>query len=375
MSDAPEMTQTISLPKAFSMAQKQHVTGDLVAARKIYERVAQVAPDHVDTLVMLASIDYRQGHDAQGKANLARAIDLTRAHVQRQPDDMRSRATLANFLLAQNRQGEAEALMDGLIMPLNPIRADPVEFNTRRETSIARGMPALVITTLPKSASESIWNKLAQGLGLAQCYFSLGLFPDCSVVPSRVVEAAKGGVAVKEHIGPTAHNVATLQNAGIDRLIVHHRDPRQAALSWAHFVRDDVGQRVMGPLWRKIVPPAAILDAGLEPTIDWCIEHYLPIQIRFLAGWQDIAARTQPPLSVLFMSFETFRTEPDSYFAQALDFYDIPRASFAADAEAETVHLRQGETQEWRHVFTEARRKRAWEAIPPEMAREFAWEY
>ncbi len=375
MSEAQTTTQTVSLTQAFSMAQTKHFAGDLDGARQIYERIARAAPDHVDTLVMLTSIDYRQGRDPQAQANLARAIDLTRAGVQRQPDDMRSRAALVNFLLAQNRRGEAEAMAAGLILPLNPIRSDPAEFSTRREKSIERGLPALVISTLPKSASESIWNKLAQGLGLAQCYFSLGLFPDCCLVPSRVVEAAKGGVAVKEHIGPTAHNLATLRDAGIDRLIVHHRDPRQAALSWAHFVRDDVGKRVMGPLWRKIVPPAGTLAASMEELIDWCLEHYLPLQIEFLAGWRTIAAQADPPLSVLFMSFESFLAEPETYFAEVLKFYDISRADFAADAKAETVHLRKGETEEWRSVFTEAQRKRAWEILPPEMARDYGWEY
>jgi len=375
LSNASATTQTVSLSKAFSLAQNKHFAGDLGGARKVYESIARAAPDHVDSLVMLASIDYREGRDAQGQAKLSRAIDLTRAGVQRQPDDMRSRAALVNFLLAQNRESEAESHARELILPLNPIRAEPVEFNTRRETSIARGLPTLVISTLPKSASESIWNKLAQGLGLAQCYFSLGLFPDCCLIPSRVAEAAKGGVAVKEHIGPTAHNIATLRDAGIDRLIVHHRDPRQAALSWAHFVRDDVGKRVMGPLWRKIVPPAGVLAAGMAELNDWCIDRYLPLQIEFLTGWRAVAAQADPPLSVLFMSFESFLSEPETYFAKVLDFYGIAQTDFVAGAKAETIHLRKGETQEWRGVFSEAQRKRAWEIIPPEMARDYDWEY
>ncbi len=375
MNDAQTTTQTVSLSQAFGMAQKKHRENDLAGARKIYQRISRLAPDHVDTLVMLASLDYREGRDAQGQASLARAVDLTRAKMQRLPEDMSARAALINFLLAQNRPGEAETLMEELVLPLNPVRSGPAEFSARRKKSIARGLPAMVITTLPKSASESIWNKLAQGLGLAQCYFSLGLFPDCCAIPSRVAQAAKGGVAIKEHIGPTAHNVAVLRGAGIDRLIVHHRDPRQAALSWAHFVRDDVGQRVMGPLWRKIVPPSGIMEAGLDATLDWCIEHYLPLQIRFLSGWQGIAAQADPPLSVLFMSFESFLAEPDAYFSKVLDFYDIPQSSYAAGAKAETVHLRQGQSDEWRQVFSQEQRDRAWEAIPPEMAREFAWSY
>ena len=374
LSQPQTTTRTMSLTQAYGLAQTKHVAGELDAARRIYEQVAGAKPDHIESLVMLASIAHRQGRDGEGRAKLAKAIDLLRAVVQRQPEDMRSRAMLTNLLLAQDRSGEAEALMAGLILPLNPMRADPEQFNARRSTSMARGLPTVIISTLPKSASESIWNRLTEGLGLAQCYLSLGLFPECCLVPSRVAEAAKGGVAVKEHIGPTAHNIATLQGAGIDRLIVHHRDPRQAALSWAHFARDDVAQRIMGPLWRKIVPPAEVLGADMAGLLDWCIDRYLPHQIAFLAKWREVAAQADPPLSVLFMSFESFLSAPDDYFARALEFYGIEASEFEAGAEAEVVHLRKGETDEWRGVFTEAQRERAWALIPPEMARAFGWE-
>jgi tetratricopeptide (TPR) repeat protein len=374
VTQAQTTTQSVSLAQAYTMAQTKHLSGDLDGARDVYERIARAKPDHVESLVMLASIAYRQGRDAEGRTSLAKAIDLSRAIVQRNGDDMRSRAALVNLLLAQERQGEAEALVAGLILPLNPMRANPEEFNARRDAGIARGLPTLIISTLPKSASESIWNKLTNGLGLAQCYISLGLFPECCLVPSRVKEAAKGGVAIKEHIGPSEHNIATLHNAGVDRLIVHHRDPRQAALSWAHFARDDVAKRIMGPLWRKIVPPAQVLAGDLPRLLDWCIDRYLPHQIEFLAKWRAVAAQPKPPLAVQFMSFESFIRDPDGYFARALAFYDIPKSAFAADAEAETVHLRKGETDEWRGVFTQAQRERAWALIPPDMAEAFGWE-
>ena len=375
MTQAQTTNRTLSLPQAFAMAQQKHVAGELDVARDIYERIARQAPDHADALVMLASIAYRQGRESEARAHLDRSVDLIRAIVQRNAQDMRSRAVLVNLLLAQGRAGEAEAMIEGLILPLNPMRADPVEFAARRDGGIARGLPPMIISTLPKSASESIWNKLAQGLGLAQCYLSLGLFPDCALVPSRVAEAAKGGITVKEHIGPSAHNIATLSRNRIDRLVVHHRDPRQATLSWAHFVRDDVGQRLMAPLWRKIVPPAGVQAGDFDGLLDWCIAHYLPQLIEFLDGWRTVANDPARPMSVQFMSFESFLSDPDAYFERTLDFFGVSRELFSteAEAEAQTVHLRKGETDEWRGVFSAAQRERAWALIPPDMAEEFAW--
>ncbi len=371
-SDTP--TETLSVRDAFDMARARHLAGALDQARDIYRRILEVMPDHPDAVIMMASIAFRQGDERSGQTYLDRAIDVTRATIQRKPADMGTRAALVNLLLARGRIAEAEALMPDLDIPLNPIRATDEEFAARREACIGKDLPAMAISTVPKSASESIWNKLAEGLGLAQCYLSLGLFPDCCLVPARAAEAARGGVIAKDHIAPTAHNLRALGQAGIDRVIVHHRDPRQAALSWVHFARDDVNQRLMASLWRKIVPPAGVLSRDLGAQIDWCIENYLPLLIGFLVNWRAVDADPDRPVSVLFLSFELFRAEPACYFERALEFYRVPPERFAAEAEAEVVHLRKGQTDEWRGVFTEAQRERAWELIPDDMAEAFGWQ-
>jgi hypothetical protein len=155
---------------------------------------------------------------------------------------------------------------------------------------------------------------------------------------------------------------------------VHHRDPRQATLSWAHFARDDIHQRLMAPLWRKIVPPAEILTRDLDAILDWCLEYYLPLLIRFLRDWRAVEADSTQPISVLFSSFEQFRLNPAAYFDRVLSFYGIGKENYTEAAKAEVVHLRKGRVDEWRSVFTEAQQRRAWAQIPADMAAEFGWE-
>lgn len=374
MISPPQDARTLSVPQAFALARQQHSAGALDDARKLYNQILDVAPDHVEVLTMLASIAYRKSQPERAESYAQRSIDLMRRAVQQQPNNASARASLINLLLARGRGDEAEMLMQELDIPLNPIRASAEEFAARQATSAARGMPTMLLTTLPKSASESIWNKLAQGLGLAQCYLSLGLFPECTLVPARVRAAAEGGIIVKEHIGPSAHNLETLARNGLSRIIVHHRDPRQATLSWAHFVRDDIQQRLMAPLWRKIVPPAEILAHDLGAILDWCLEQYLPLLIQFLHAWRAVDADPKHPISVLFSSFEQFRLDPDAYFDRVLSFYDVGKEHYTAAAEAEVVHLRKGRVDEWRSVFTKAQQRRAWEQIPADMAADFGWE-
>lgn len=374
LAEPVKTTQTVSLPQAFGLARQRHAAGDLQGAQEVYRRILNVAPDHVEVLTMLASIAYREGRDGKADSYLTRALDLSRQALRQRPDDASLRASLVNLLLARDQVSEAEALAKTLNLPLNPIRAAPEDFASRRRDGIGRGLPAILITTVPKSASESMWNKLAEGLGLAQCYLSLGLFPDCCLLPSRVRAAAEGGVVVKEHIGATPHNLETLSACGIERVIVHLRDPRQAALSWAHFARDDINRRLMAPLWRKIVPPAAVLEQDLGAQIDWCVDAYLPHLVAFLRGWMEVDRDPAHAISVLFLSFEQFRTEPKQYFDRVLQFYGIEKTRFAEDADAKVVHLRKGLVDEWRGVFTETQRRRAWKQIPNGMAKAFGWE-
>jgi len=371
MSVQADTRAPLTVEQALMAAHAQQRAGALDPARAIYERVLTLAPRHPRALTMLGTIAYQQGDEALGDAYIERAIEVLEGVAG---EDAGQAAGLANLLLARGRTSEALTLLAGLELPLNPIRATPEAFAERRAGAQAAGRPAMLITTVPKSASESIWNRLAAGLGLAQSHVSIGLFPDCALVPARVRDLAAGGIIAKEHIAPTPYNLDSLRAAGIDRLVVHLRDPRQATLSWAHFVRDDVGKRPLGPIWRKIVPPARVLEAGLEAVVDWCVEHYLPRLIDFARDWAEVQAKPAGGLAVRCLSFEQYVANEAAYLREVLDLYDLDQAGFAAETRAETVHWRKGETAEWRSVFTAAQRRRAQRQMPAGLAGRFGWD-
>jgi hypothetical protein len=182
-----------------------------------------------------------------------------------------------------------------------------------------------------------------------------------------------GGVIAKEHIPASGHNLRQLSEAGIDRMVFHVRDPRQATLSWAHFVRDDVSMRLMAPIWRKVVPPASVLSQDLTATLDWAIEVYLPRLVRFMTDWDAVGRDGGRDLQVTFLSFERFRTDPEGYLGDVMEVHGIDPESFDAEAGGEDVHYRKGELDEWRQVFTRQQARRAWEAIPRDLAQRFGW--
>lgn len=363
----------LSPAQAFETGRQYQASGDLDTAKNYYGHVLLKIPHHAEALTMLSSIAYQQGDDTQAEAYVDRAIDIYLHVLSHMPENLNARAPVSNLLLARGRFAEAEELIRDLSLPLNPIRATPQVFVARRRSGIQRGLPPMLINTLPKSASESIWNRLAEGLQLAQTHLSIGLFPDCCLVPARLKSAAEGGLIAKEHVPATPHNLAELRVNGLNKVVFHVRDPRQATLSWAHFVHDDVSMRLMGPIWRRIVPPASVLSGTLPGLLDWCIEHYLPAEIAFMEGWRQVAEDPDSGIQVLFMTFERFLTDPDGYMAEVLDFYGIDRAGFAAEAEAEVVHLRKGQTEEWRGVLSADQQRRAWAQIPAPLAEAYNW--
>jgi len=370
-----EQREAKALSDAFQEGRSRQAAGELVEAQRIYEQILVRRPYHTESLTLLASVCYQRGEALQGDAYVDRAIEVLGQMRRQYPGNVPVQGQLANLLLARGRRAEAEAICAGLNLPLYPIRATPEEFLQRRQSALLSGLPPMLINALPKSASESLWNRLAAGLEMAQAHISLGLFPDCSLVGPRVASLAEGGLIAKEHLPANAHNLAALDRYGLRKMLFHQRDPRQATLSWAHFVKDDVSMRLMAPIWRRIVPPAEVLARDLAAVIDWSIDYYLPLAVDFIAGWAEVADRPNGGLQVLFLDFETFRIAPRDYIARVLAFHGIaPDRYREREGEAaQVVHLRKGALEEWREVFSPEQARRAWQRLPEALAARFGW--
>ncbi|MGI9500484.1 MAG: tetratricopeptide repeat protein, partial [Geminicoccaceae bacterium] len=361
---------------ALASAAAKQEAGNLVEAAHLYERILSRIPQQPQALTMRASIAYQQGRDQAGDRYLDHAIDALTLALDEMPAQAPEHAGLANLLLARDRTTEAMRRLAAVDLPLKPVRATAADFHTRCARARLAMRPSILMVTMPKSASESLWNILAGGLDLGQCHVSIGLFPNCGLVPSRLRQMALGGVVAKEHIRPDPSNLAMLADAGIDRALVHVRDPRQAVLSWAHFVRNDVSRRMLAPIWRRIVPPAGVLQRDLDHVIDWCLDHYLPLLVDFVQGWHRLDRNPTPGrggISIRCLTFERFVADRDGYLADLLDFYGLGSFNEAAVEQAATIHWRRGQIGEWRRVFTTDQRRRATNALPAALGEHFGW--
>ncbi len=365
--------EPITLGSALALATAQQQAGNLEGAKGLYRQILIHSPGHPQALTMLGSIAYQQGHDEIGDGLVEEAISALIQSLDSMPPTAPEHAGIANLLLARHRPKEAIERLAEATLPLFPVRSSEQAFTSLRDHARAASRPSILMTAMPKSASESVGHRLATGLGLGQTHVSIGLFPHCCPVPCRLRAFASGGIMAKEHIGPEQHHLDRFAAAGIDRVLVHLRDPRQAALSWAHFVMGDVSRRMLAPIWRDIVPPAKVLAHGLPHVIDWCLQHYLPLLVDFSLGWHRREQEPCPRVRVRCLTFEAFIADRERYLADALSFHDLGRGDLKADDQVPTIHFRQGRIDEWRQVFSKEQCRQADSVLPDALAERFGW--
>ena len=166
-----------------------------------------------------------------------------------------------------------------------------------------KNLPGILLNTLPKSASIYIWSILRDRLNIQPAYIGLSFFQGDIVLPEKTKKFSEGNQIAQHHFSPTNRNLNTLKDGGIDRLIIHIREPRQAMLSWIHWI-DNLKNR------NNFVPSEYPLCDGyynlsfdeqincdryfsqtLEQKIDWHIENYLHLLIKWIQDWLDVSKK------------------------------------------------------------------------------------
>jgi Sulfotransferase domain len=275
-------------------------------------------------------------------------------------------ATRAGFPLSQiigtgGRGPELASLLDRLFdsHPSMHLLAEPTpevvgRLVALRDANIRRRLPSIVLVTLPRSASISVSSIFNSGFNLPSfCYSLVGL----EVVESWARDYASGGACHTAHLQPTPQNIARLKRCGIDKLIVHVRDPRQALLSLTHYV----AAYPRGP------------EVPLDQRLEAAAGDYLA-SIRWIEGWLD----AEDEIRILFSRFEDFVSDKAAFIRRYLDFYGAPIELFSM-RDAVTMHpgvdyhLRLGRTDEWREVMSPEQAERLSSWLPQRLRQRFGW--
>lgn len=277
---------------------------------------------------------------------------------------------LSQALIATNRTDEAAQRLDAMLASHPHMHLicdeDPdkiTQLLATRERNIRNGLPSVVVAAMGKSASTAVGNIFHSGFNLPT--FAYSLF-HMRVIDSWARDFARGGASYTTHLDPSLDTVLRLRHAGISRLIVHVRDPRQALVSLVHHFDKYPDQFVVH---RERVKDAPNMSARAMAVLD-----LYSSSIGWIRGWLDLAHE----IDILFSTFEDFVTDRAAFVEKYLEFYGVDRRFFGweeAFGEHTGVdeHFRSGRTDEWREVFSPEEAEYLSSMMPLRAKERFEW--
>ncbi len=253
---------------------------------------------------------------------------------------------------------------------------DNLDSYIRKRDCRKRKLPSILLITLPKSGSMYIVNTLMGRCGLRPVITGDHGFPFAPIHAPKLKKFALGCAIDQSHYMPTTKNLSLLKKEGIDKFVVHFRDPRQALLSWVHYV-DKLHERGIVYWEQDIELPPDYFDKSFEGKADIMIERFYPHLIDFIGRWLSYEKEgvSKWGIGVLFTEFKKMKNAPDSFFEEICEFYGIKHAKPHRNHNSAGAHShdRKGELEEWRQAFTADQIKKTSVMITDEMVGKFGW--
>jgi hypothetical protein len=233
---------------------------------------------------------------------------------------------------------------------------------------------SILLNTMPKSGSVYILKSLAKILQLRTMHIGnqYGLIDQIDV--KDALTFSSGGFVSQNHLAPSAENLQVLQHFKL-KMVLHLRDPRQALLSWIHYLHyitrgDDTSEQLLYVAPR---PPVGYFAFSLSRQIDWQIENYMPQLVLWARRWVEIADRGTVPILITHQN--DLRIGEKAFFDAILAFHQIDR-DYALPSLARTMeetHFRKADPMEWRRTFTPDQAARATSLVPRSLSARFGW--
>ncbi len=237
-----------------------------------------------------------------------------------------------------------------------------------------RGVPGIVVASLPKSGTRFIANTLCVGLSAPQT-FVIPRFFNTNIIARKLKQVMTGGLIAVDHLRPTARTIAALREAGVRRLVVNIRDPRQAALSLLQFLIDKAAE----------IPSMTqterdwIRESGTTAGAGFLNQYRMQVetQAAWIADWVELQ-RSLIDVAIDFTTFEAMRADTGAFMDALLDRLGVPSARFDSSVRDLPLaglaeHFRRGETEEWRRIVPADQHQALFHALPADLTDRFGW--
>jgi Sulfotransferase domain len=237
--------------------------------------------------------------------------------------------------------------------------------------------PPMLLVALPRSGSVFLYHALTYGLnkhGTGQ--ISAGAFPRIGACYESLAFLKRVNATAHTHLAPSRANLIELgPRLKLEHLHVHVRDPRQAMVSWFHFMPGVVQQEDVAQGLHYNVP-SDYFEWSTERQIDWQIDNWLRWEIEWIDGWLRASDEPWFKTKIFYTTFEDMVREPEPFFARILEFYGIDPGLFEAPQKPRSRgdrNFRKGALDEWRALLTPAQIERASAMIPERLFDQFGW--
>jgi len=233
-------------------------------------------------------------------------------------------------------------------------------------------LPSIIISTMPKSGTYYISNHLSKGLHCKTRIISNQYFPYDAIRYSEIKEASLGSYITQDHFPASPTNTHFISQL-FDRAVCHLRDPRQAMLSYIHYLEGfKGGDDTFALIYPRL--PDDFFELPIESRLDWGVDNWLPLLVEWTAQWVEFA-EGQDKVTVKFTRFEDLVSDEEAFTQDILDFYGIPQPRFIPPVLKKDgdVHFRSGLIDEWRSALTPDQQERATAQIPLQIAKRFGW--
>jgi hypothetical protein len=208
-----------------------------------------------------------------------------------------------------------------------------------------------------------VLNILGSGFRLPTVLYSL---VNLRVVVPWLADFLRGGALYGTHLLPSSRNIDLFAAGGVERVIVHVRDPRQVVISLMEHAR----------LYPSEVLPSARERLGVHSAnrVETAIREFLPGVVAWIKGWVDAREK----LTVEFTSFEEFVRGPNEFVDRLVALYGgdtryFDRQAALTESPMAEYHRRRGKTDEWRQCFNAGQIEHVNAQIPDDLWKLFGW--
>jgi hypothetical protein len=223
-----------------------------------------------------------------------------------------------------------------------------------------RNDSAILLVTLPKSATVYISSKISNICFSPLVYITLEPWPG-DLISSFVKTFKLYGGVVSTHLAPSEENIQFLISHGLEKMVVHIRDPRQAILSWSHYTERilcDANNRNRYLIESQYGPQYA--DLSLHDKIDFHIDNTLRGWSDWIEGWLHLKRKYSSEMDIMITSINELVLNETEYFSSVLTHFD---AEFdkcdLTSLDGDNVHFRKGMLDEWEKIFTNSQKDRS----------------